>query len=161
MEQLQNDILEQLYHDMSPLLFSYANSILHNAALAEEAVQDTFCIACAQADSLFHSPSPQGWLMNTLKNVLYHIRRSHSRFLHLMEALELPTEPSSCDEINIDVLYGDFAQSRDFQLLKYVILEQHTLLETARHLNISLDACQKRVQRAKMRLRRQISEQDK
>ena len=52
---------------------------LRDHCLAEEAVQETFRIACAKADRLAESENRQGWLINTLKNVL-HLRTWGRRF---------------------------------------------------------------------------------
>lgn len=46
-EPWQSD-LEQMYREMYPTLYAYALRILKDHALAEEAIQDTFCIACAK-----------------------------------------------------------------------------------------------------------------
>ena len=62
--------IERLYLDLYPLLFEYARSSLSSDSLAEEAVQETFRIACQKPESLIHSPNPEGGLVNTLKNVL-------------------------------------------------------------------------------------------
>ena len=71
----QDRLLEELYREMYSVLLCYANAALKDKALAEEAVQDTFRIACAKADDLSASVNPRGWLMLTLKNVLRNTRR--------------------------------------------------------------------------------------
>ena len=67
---IPDDRMEQLYREMFPKLYMYALRIMSKPSLAEEAVQNTFCIACSKEDSLFSSDNPHGWLMNTLKNVI-------------------------------------------------------------------------------------------
>ena len=42
------EAVEKLYKEMYPALHAYASRILGDDALAEEAVQDAFCIACAK-----------------------------------------------------------------------------------------------------------------
>ena len=44
----QDRLLEELYREMYSVLLCYANAALKDKALAEEAVQDTFRIACAK-----------------------------------------------------------------------------------------------------------------
>ena len=61
--------IERLYLQLYPLLFEYARSSLSSDSLAEEAVQDTFRIACQKPEAMINSPNPEGWIMNTLKNV--------------------------------------------------------------------------------------------
>ena len=69
----QEEIIAQLYREMYRKLVVYAENAL-NDSLAEEAVQDTFRIACSKYDELMNSSNPQGWLMNTLKNVIRNIK---------------------------------------------------------------------------------------
>lgn len=54
-------------------MIAYAISALNDRSLAEEAVQDTYRIACAKADDFLSSPNPKGWLLNTLKYVIKNI----------------------------------------------------------------------------------------
>ena len=54
----QERLLEELYREMYSVLLCYANAALKDKALAEEAVQDTFRIACAKADDLSASVNP-------------------------------------------------------------------------------------------------------
>ena len=57
--------IDRLYLQMYTRLFEYARSVLPNDALAEEAVQDTFAIACKKPEALLRSPNPPGWLVVT------------------------------------------------------------------------------------------------
>ena len=45
---IPDDRMEQLYREMFPKLYMYALRIISNPSLAEEAVQNTFCIACSK-----------------------------------------------------------------------------------------------------------------
>ena len=64
----QRKQLEQLYREMNDLLKGYAYSKLADWSRAEEAVQETFRIACGKQEILLDSENPKGWLMNTLKD---------------------------------------------------------------------------------------------
>ena len=59
----------------------------------------------------------------------------------------------SSDELSIEVLFGDIADSDDFKLIKRIANDGYTMLEAATELGISVDACKMRVRRAKKRLR--------
>ena len=48
--------------------------------------------------------------------------------------------------------------AEDFRLLKRIVLERYSYLEAAEELGISLEACRKRVQRIKQRLREKLGE---
>ena len=82
--------LEQLYRAQYHTLFLYANAILKNTHLAEEAVQDTFHIACGKAAQVCRSENPSGWLVQTLKHVLKNMERSRSSlYASMRDALPL------------------------------------------------------------------------
>ena len=59
--------------------------------------------------------------------------------------------------MSVDVLFGDVSDSEDFQLLKRIALDRCTMLEVAEDLGISVEACKKRVQRARKRLQEKIA----
>ena len=67
--------LEQLYRQHYQRLFLYAKAIVKNEHLAEEAVQDTFHIACSKIAEVRRSENAAGWLVQTLKNVLRNMER--------------------------------------------------------------------------------------
>lgn len=149
--------IEKLYKEMYPALYTYALRVLKNSALAEEAIQDAFCIACAKRDQVLSNPKPQGWIMLTLKHVMQNMLRTQQklqRMLSLSAGEELPAEKPEL--LNVDLLFGNVSDSEDFQLLKRMALEQCTIPELAQELGISVEACKKRVQRARKRLQKKL-----
>lgn len=152
--------VEQLYKNMYPALHGYALRILKDAALAEEAIQDSFCIACAKRDQFLSSPNPQSWIMCTLKHVMQNMLRTQAKLKKLVIlSPELrdrpPAEPP--EMASIDILFGDVSGSEDFQLLKRIALDRCTMLEISEELGISVETCKKRVQRARKRLQKKIT----
>ena len=75
LDRQQDEFVSRYYKEMYQQLMVYARSSLSNPSLAEEAVQDTFRIACAKIDDFMSSPNPQGWLVLVLRNVIRNIRR--------------------------------------------------------------------------------------
>ena len=148
--------IETLYIKNASLLFNYANIILSNTSLAEEAVQETFVIACIKQHALENSPNPEGWLMNTLKNVCRNIQKNRnyylSRILSLNESVLGTTalESDNLWETNVQ----DFISKEDFMILKKTPLDGYSYKDLAKELGISLEACKKRAQRAKQRFRK-------
>ena len=59
-EEKQRELLKKLYLEYYHSLFLYARSVLQDPSLAEEAVQDTFCIACVKQEQLAASGNPAG-----------------------------------------------------------------------------------------------------
>lgn len=161
LNQAQNEFLDSLYRDMAPLMTRYALASISDISQAEEVVQDTFRIACTRIEEIMASPNPKGWLMNTLKFVIHDSQRAKARYLRMLCAVLSAggDKRISYDlEVGLDVLYGDIVNSDDFLLLERVYLQNRSLREIAEEDGITLEACKKRVQRAKKRLRTYIQE---
>lgn len=153
----QRQAIAQLYKEMFGNLYTYAYGILREKELSEELVQETFRIACGKPAELLSSENPKGWLMNTLKNVMWNERRKRATMAkHIVSAetvdIERIVSPDSGS--NIDLIYSDLVDEADFQLVKRVAVDKYTILEAAEELGISEDACKKRVQRAKEKMRK-------
>ncbi len=157
-EQQRNSI-EDFYIEMYGQLMAYARSSLENESLAEEAIQETFRIACMKPDDLLASPNPRGWLVIALKNTIRNIKHSRdnaSRLLIAYAAVQGDEVAISEDKISLDVTFGNVSHLDEFKLIKEMAVDGKSHLEMAQARGISVDACKKRVQRAKEFLRRKI-----
>ena len=98
----QSAQIEMLYLQMFDGMMAYARSSLPEEALAEEAVQETFRIACQKAEALCNSPNPKGWLIKTLKFTIQNIKRSReSMRLLLAEYLAAQAQQAAFSEDKI------------------------------------------------------------
>ena len=152
--------IAELYREMYGQMFAYASCILRDRDLAEEAVQDAFCILCVKAEDTFTRDNPKGWLMRVLQNVMRNRSRQRaavSRLIMRSVQAEHLDALLVYDEEDVDVLYGDLAAHADFQLLKRVVLDDCTMLEAAEETGITVEACKKRVQRVKKLLRKKLA----
>lgn len=152
-------VVEQLYKELYPALHVYALRVLGEAPLAEEAIQDAFCIACAKQEQLLSSANPRRWIICTLKYVCQNMLRTQAKLKKLILSLDAGGYPDAGtpELVSVDVLFGDLSDSEDFQLLKRIALDRCTMLEAAEELGISVESCKKRVQRARKRLQEKIS----
>lgn len=155
----QRKEIEQLYMQMYDMLTAYARSALSEEALAEEAVQETFRIACQKPEDLCDSPNPKGWLVNTMKFTIQNTKRSRENARQILS--EYLADQSrqilySADNINLDILYENVADLEAFKLLKEMAIDGKSHLEMAQSRGISVAACKKRVQRAKELLQRKL-----
>ena len=105
-DRVQERLLEELYREMYSVLLCYANAALKDKALAEEAVQDTFRIACAKVDDFSASVNPRGWLMLTLKNVL---RNTHRELAALNQLFV------SAVSIDDEIVLETYASGTDYE----------------------------------------------
>lgn len=159
------DQISRLYEEMYGCMFAYALSVLQDSHLAEEAVQDTFCILCMKSEQALEKTNPNGWLMRTLQNVIRNMKRQRAAMNRLIMAslqIEDLKEATVYDEEDVDLLYGDVAERSDFKLLKRIVLDNYSMSEAAEEFGITVEACKKRVQRMKGYLKNKLSNfQDK
>ena len=158
MNEDHNQMIEDLYNEMFQHMISYAKTALP-VALAEEAVQETFRIACQRAEVLAQSETPKGWLIVTLRNTIRNIRRnqeSTKRILAKFMATQISDIGVTEDNIGLEVMYQNIADMEDYKLLKEKVLEGKSHAEMADARGITVEACKKRVERAKKSLRKKI-----
>ena len=159
MDSVQRSQIEALYIEMFDKLIIYARSSLESEALAEEAVQDTFRIACQNPDKVCNSPNPQGWLVITLRNTIRNMISSRATAKRIVETYllaQLKEVALSEDHINISVKYSNIADTEEFKLLSEMVIEGYSHEEMAKSRGITIEACRKRVQRAKEIIRKKI-----
>jgi len=163
MDILQNQQIEKLYMEMFEKLRIYARCSLNSEALAEEAVQETFRIACQKPDELCNNPNPRGWLVITLKNTIRNIKSNQASTRRIAERYlmtQIKEISFSEDRIALNFLYANLADTEEFQLLKEFAIDGLSHEEMARSRGITVNACKKRVQRAKEKLQRKIKEKN-
>ena len=153
--------IEQLYLEMYDMLITYARCSFEEESLAEEAVQETFQIACQKPDKLCKSLNPKGWLVNTLKYTIRNMKRNRegARQLlsnYLIEQMECAT--FSEDKLSLQLMYDDVSCTEDFKLIKEMAIDGRSHLEMANARGITVNACKKRVQRAKEILQKKMKQ---
>lgn len=157
----QHDRILELHGEMHNSLYIYAKAALGNNALAEEAVQETFRIACGSPNKLLTSSNPNGWLMEALKYVIRNIRRNRARLSNLMTAaipLEAVASEPSRQDMEFNAMCEEYVGEEDYRLLRMVTLDKYTMLEASQELGITVEACKKRVQRARKKLKNFLEE---
>lgn len=159
MDEAQHHNIQELYYEMYDPMLSYACSNLPSEELAEEAVQETFRIACQKPEQVCQSLNPQGWLVQTLKFVIRNMIVSQDTTIRLIERYTQNKGDdlvSTTDNLALRTLYGNIVDTEEFKLLVEMAIEGRSHLEMAQKRGISVDACKKRVQRAKEFLRQKI-----
>lgn len=155
----QSRMIEELYLEMFDKMIAYARCSFDSESLAEEAVQETFRVACQKPEQLCQSINPRGWLVQTLKYTICNIQASQASAKRLVEKYKAKQSIDSSfseDRVDLHILYGEVAHTEEFQLLVEKAIEGRSHLEIANRRGISVDACKKRVQRAKKTLRKKL-----
>ena len=159
MDTAQQKYIESLYLEMYDKLIIYANCAFPEEGLAEEAVQETFRIACQKPDQICGSENPKGWLVNTLKYTIRNMRRSRASSQQLLTrylALQTESITYSVDSVSLEVLYEDMAHSEEFKLVKEMAVDGKSHLQMAEARGITVAACKKRMERAKKLLQKKL-----
>ncbi len=152
LDQQQTAAIEALFRENWEALYRYANRMLRSPPLAEEAVQEAFMIAVIKYEQLQASGNPAGWLFRTVRNVAMNQQRARQRGSELVLRL-LAEQPEARTDGGV---FADLEEDEDFRLVRRVTLEGYSVRETAEALGITVEACKKRIQRAKARLREQL-----
>lgn len=153
------DYIESLYRKEALLLFRYSKILFSNPSIAEETVQETFIIACLNYKKLTASPNPEGWIMNTHKNVCRNFQKTNNRYLKRIISLnEIPLSSQYTEDLYDENAVASFVTAEDFIILKKIILDGYSHKDLAEELGISIDACKKRFQRAKQRFKQNFYE---
>ena len=155
----QNQFLTEKYHEKRKFLLEYAESSLHNYALSEEVVQQTFEIACRKIDDFCSSPNPDGWLTQTLSFVIRNIESrqwSERRVIastndYRPDLVAVPQKP-----VSLRVTYGSLVDTPEFRLIYEMEVLGWPLAQIARNLGISETACKKRAERARKYLQKKL-----
>ena len=159
MTEEQRKLISELYLEMFDKLIVYAHSSLENDALAEEAVQETFRIACQSPEKLCCSSNPQGWLVLTLKNTIRNMKSNRATAKRIVErylTAHIREISFSDNKISLDVMYENLANMEEFKLIKEMAIDGKSHLEMAQARGITVSACKKRMQRAKEILQKKI-----
>jgi DNA-directed RNA polymerase specialized sigma24 family protein len=149
----KEEFLTKLYLENYSFMVDFAGEFFRTQDIAEDVVQETFVIAQRKIDSLLASSKPVGWLMNALKNVIGTTYRRHNRLVQY----HVPLDQDIADNmifLKLQLKYGGVIEKEDLDLLIWIYCDDMPYQEAADCLNIKLDACKKRIQRAKEKFRK-------
>lgn len=154
MSRKERNYVENLYEQMYPHLLRYAMASIRDRVQAEDAVQEVFIIACSKIEDVMDSPNEKGWLVNTLKYVIRDHHRMEAKCRNLVEKLiSMEADKPEYTEPQILFFQHNKDVSEDLRLLQQLYIGGLTMKEIASAEGITVEACKKRVQRARKRLR--------
>ena len=149
-----------MYREMFRKMCIYAKCRLGDDELAEEAVQESFRVACEKQEQVILSENPRGWMMETLKFIIMSVQRERIYLEKLYALLRGEAEPDGMPDENVDIMYSDIVSEEDFEMLKMIVLGNCTVKDTAEHFGITYEACKKRIGRLKRRLQKILAEEE-
>jgi len=152
---LQNELIEQLYIDMYHPMMAYGFTIFRDEELAGDAIQETFRIACSKRTELAASDNPNGWVVKTLRNVISNIKREQRKTSSMFVSyMTLEKDFPSSNAEYTDIHYSDLLDPDEYKLVKMIAIQEYKIQDAADMLGISREACKKRYQRAKNKMKK-------
>ena len=155
----QDRFFTAIYLDRRKVLLEYAESNLHNHALAEEVVQQAFEIACRKIEDFQCSPYPEGWIFNVVRFVVSNVaerQRTERRFIATVDEYRPDLVAAPAEPLPLRVHFGDLVDSPQFRIIYEMEIVGRTLAEIASDLGTSEDACKKRAERARKHLQKKL-----
>lgn len=163
MTQEENKFLSDFYHENYSKLFIHASAMVHDRALAEVAVQESFRIACLYFDRMQKSQNPVGWMKRVVEHTALHILRDQKRdktvFISL-EELSPGKEPADSNKSDFELKDRclKVMSKEDFDFFMRIAMQGYTFAEEADLLGISLGACYKRFERIRAKLQKALQD---
>ena len=153
-EQLGNLIL-----DSERQLYSTAKTILFCDQDCADAIQETIAKAFSKIDTLKNDKYARTWLIRILINECYNLVRRSSKFISL-ENLEDRQEMNAEEAKDYSELYAAVNSLKEELRLPVILyyIEDFSVREIAQILEISEGAVQKRLARARGKLRQELQE---
>lgn len=148
--------IQRLYMQEYQRMFRVAYRMTGDAGAAQDFVQDAFLLALLQQEKLSDHPSPGGWLMVTLRNLIQNSRR-RERPLSLEDGFEIPAEG---DPRPLEEILPARLPEADRELLIWRFEQNMSYREIAGRKGLSEGACRSRVSRAVARCRALLSRED-
>lgn len=155
----QDEFFTAIYLERRKPLLEYATAILHNHALAEEAVQQAFEIGWRKIEDFQNCPSPEGWIFNTVRFVVCNIesrQRTERRVITFVGDYRPDLVAAPADHLPLRVHFGDLLDSPQFRIIYEMEIVGRSLAEIAMDLGISEAACKKRAERARKYLQKKL-----
>ena len=155
-EQLGNVILESQHQ-----MYATAKAILKDDHDCADAIQETIVKAFAKLDTLRKDRFVKTWLMRILMNECYNIFRRSEKILPIdqyMEQIETPQK----ERENYGELYEAVQELREELRIPVVLyyVEDLSCREIAEMLDISEGAVQKRLARAREKLKNRLKDKE-
>ncbi len=147
------------WHNHEAELRGYLTRQLHDTRLAEDLLQDTFVKALGQGIGFCTLENPRAWLFRVARNLLVDHRRRRKPFVNLDESIARPEPEIPAVESLSACLPRALAAlgEEDREAITLCDLEGLTQADYAHRKGLSLPGAKSRVQRARRRLKRQLS----
>ena len=159
MKQSKQEVIAQYYAQHAKKMICFARKGLGNKADAEVAVQETFLTALNRYDKFSESPNPEGWLYNTLRNMIRRQQHERAVITSILCPYDDGTEIIHKDVQSPYFLYQGIIDDQDLKLLIDFYGHKLEMNDIAEGLGITPNAARVRLHRAKKRFLEAIKSQ--
>lgn len=159
MKQSKQEVIAQYYSQHAKSMFVVAMRALGDRPSAEVAVQETFIVAMERYDKFTESPNPDGWLYNTLRNMIRRQQYEHKMIISMLSPYEGQNEGVHNDVHSPYLLYQGTVDDQDLKLLIDFYCHKLEMNIIAESLGITPNAARVRLHRAKKRFLEAIKSQ--
>lgn len=149
--------LGTLILDSERQLYSTAKTILFRDQDCADAIQETIVKAFSKIETLKNDKYAKTWLIRILINECYTLLRKSSKFVPLEEAIEVTEGEADKDYRDLYRAVNSLKKELRLPVILYYI-EGFNIKEIAQILEISEGAVQKRLARARGKLKRDLQE---
>lgn len=146
----RNELVASLYRKHVKQLVEMARRNGCSRDYAEDVVQEVFQVALEKAEDLNASENQMGWLVLTMRNIIGTNYRAMKYAKRYIEDHEILHPKAYEDQLDPDDLYSGLVSDEELSILIRFCLEATPIKEIADDLGINLEACKKRIQRAKI-----------
>ncbi|WP_260294659.1 RNA polymerase sigma factor SigZ [Sedimenticola hydrogenitrophicus] len=142
-------------------LRNYLRRQMHDTALAEDLLQETFLKALAQGSRFCQLENSRAWLFRVAKNRLIDYRRTHKRLVEIPDDLAEPSpaEPPVVDDLTqcLPRVLKELS-AQDSEVITLCDIEGITQAEYATLKGLTPAGAKSRIQRARKRLKQQLKQ---
>lgn len=155
----QDQFFTTIYKERRKRLLEYAESVLGNHAMAEDAVQQAFEIGWRKIEDFQNCPKPEGWIFKSVEFVVRNMKsrlRTERRVIAFMDDYRPDLVAAPADSLPLRVHFGELVDLPQFRIIYEMEIQGRTLAEIAKELGISEAACKKRAERARKDLQKKL-----
>lgn len=111
--------MKEIYLEQAPQLYRYIYSMVKNKNLAEDILQDTFCMAMTKKEEFENHPNQAGWLYRTAYYFVLYVTKKQKR---------IDEELSVGFDVHIFQMEDDYERIECEQFLRKYLSEEEFLL---------------------------------
>ena len=142
--------LYKLYHnDLVRIALCFTNV----SYMAEDAVQETFRIACTKPQSLISSDDAKRWLIVTLKYVILNFNRAQKKHDSNNTQLYDLAVNEDFDGLELKLELQRYLSIEDYKLVSLIAFDNMTYKQAAEETGLTLYAFKQRLHRIRKRLK--------